>query len=153
MHLSVAVDLPPKTWTLAASRRLVGELLDRVAVAVTIREDMAIAVTEACSNVVRHAPGVASYRLTVDVDDDRCVIEVRDTGPGFDPDLPRTTTADGGRGLVLMLALVDDLRLERQHPGMNVTMVKMLRPGIDHVPYIDAASPHHLGGTSPSAER
>jgi serine/threonine-protein kinase RsbW len=153
MHLSVTVELPPKAWTLAASRRLVGDLLDGVAVAVMIREDLAIAVTEACSNVVRHAVGVASYRLTVDVDDDRCVIEVRDTGPGFDPDLPRNTTADGGRGLLLMLALVDDLRLERRHPGMNVTMIKRLRPGIGDVRYVDALSHHRFGGTSPSAER
>ena len=133
MHLSDAVELPPQRWTLAESRRVVGRLLDLAAVSPTIRDDLAVAVTEACSNVVRHAPDGGNYRLTIDVDDDRCLIVVRDTGPGFDPTLPRKTSPDreGGRGLFLMHALVDDLRFERRQPGMTIIMIKNLRPPVD----------------------
>ena len=130
MHLSDAVELPPQMWTLAESRRFVGELLARAAVSPAIQDVLAVAVTEACSNVVRHAPDGGAYRLTVDVNDDRCLIEVRDGGPGFDPDVTRNTSRDrdGGRGLFLMRALVDDLRFEQRQPGVTVTMIKNLRP-------------------------
>lgn len=129
MHLSYAVELPPRVWTLAAARRVVGELLERAAVSPTIRDDLAIVVTEACSNVLRHAPDSGSYRLAVDIDDERCLIEVQDAGPGFDPDLPPNTSHDGGggRGLILMRALVDDLRVEQRRPGVTVTMIRNLR--------------------------
>jgi serine/threonine-protein kinase RsbW len=135
MHLSVAVELPAQMWTLAVSRRVVGEMLEQAAVSATIQDDLAVAVTEACSNVVRHAPSSGIYRLTVDVDDDRCVIGIRDAGPGFDPNLPRSTSADrdGGRGLLLMRALVDDIRFENRRPGMTVTMIKSLPQRVDGV--------------------
>jgi serine/threonine-protein kinase RsbW len=130
MHLSDAVELPPQMWTLAESRRFVDELLARAAVSPAIQDELAVAVTEACSNVVRHAPDGGTYRLTVDINDDRCLIEVRDGGPGSDPDVPQNAPLDrdGGRGLLLMRALVDDLRYEQRHPGITVTMIKNLRP-------------------------
>ena len=145
MHLTVAVELPPQTWTAALSRRILGELLDLAAVASTVQDDLAVAVTEACSNVVRHAPTGGLYRLSVKVDDDHCVIEVSDTGPGFDASPPRHTSGDrdGGRGVLLMSALVDDLRLERRQQGMTIMMIKNLRPRIDGetVPNGDSDSP------------
>lgn len=133
MPLFDAVELPSQMWTVAESRRFVGDLLHRAAVPSAIQDELAVAVTEACSNVVRHAPGSGTYRLTVDINDDHCVIEVRDAGPGFDPDVPPNTSPgrDGGRGLLLMRALVDDLRFEQRHPGMTITMIKNLRPHPD----------------------
>lgn len=133
MHLSEAVELPPQVWTLAASRRFVGELLERAAVCPAIQDDLAVAVTEACGNVVRHAPDGGTYRLTVDINDDRCVIEVRDAGPGFDPDAPPHTSSDrdGGRGLLLMRVLVTELRFEHRQPGTTVTMIRSLHPHPD----------------------
>lgn len=133
MSISDAVEWPSQAWTVAESRRFVDDLLHRAAVSSAIRDELAVAVTEACSNVVRHAPDGGTYRLSVDINDDRCVVEVRDAGPGFDPDVPPNTSPDrdGGRGLLLMRALVDDLRFEQRWPGMTVTMVKNLRPHPD----------------------
>jgi serine/threonine-protein kinase RsbW len=130
MHLCDAVELPPQLWTLAESRRFVSELLVRAAVPQTVHDELAVAVTEACSNVVRHAPDGGAYRLTVDINDDRCLIEVQDGGSGLDPNAPANGSPDrdGGRGLVLMRALVDEVRFERRQPGFAVTMIKSLAP-------------------------
>jgi serine/threonine-protein kinase RsbW len=158
MHLVVAVELPPQTWTLAVARLLVGGLLDLAAASAAVRDDLAVAVTEACSNVVIHAVDGGPYRLTVNVDDDRCVIEVQDAGPGFDPNQPQSTGnrpqsrsdgRDGGRGLLLIRALVDDLRLERRRPGMIVIMMKDVRPHLDveTIPADDGSSPIPPVGT------
>jgi serine/threonine-protein kinase RsbW len=131
MHFTVAVELPAQTWTLAVSRRIIGELLTLAAVCSSTQDDLAVAVTEACSNVVRHAPTGGPYRLAVDVDDERCVVEVRDAGPGFDPTPPwRSNSGEGGRGLLLIHALVDDVRWERRPGGMTVIMIKYVRPRV-----------------------
>ena len=129
MQLFDAVELPPQLWTLAEVRRFVGELLDRAAVSRAIQDELAVAVTEACSNVVRHAPDGGSYRLAVDINDDRCVIEVRDAGPGFEQRIPLSVSLDqdGGRGLLLMRALVDELRFDHGRPGVTVIMIRYLR--------------------------
>jgi serine/threonine-protein kinase RsbW len=128
MHFSDEVELAPQTWTLAEARRFVGEVLARAAVSPSVQDELIVAVTEACSNVVSHAPGSGPYRLTVDVTDDRCLIQVRDNGPGFDPDTIGSVSLDrnGGRGLLLIRALVDEVRFEQRRPGVTVTMIKKL---------------------------
>ena len=90
-------------------------------------DDLAIAVTEACGNVVRHAALGGVYRVEIGVDDRQCVIRVRDRGPGFDPDHVEVTDPElGGRGLVVMRAVVDDVRIESRRPGTEVTMIKSI---------------------------
>lgn len=130
MHLYDAVELPPQPWTLAESRRLVCEVLARAAIPVIIQDDLTVAVTEACSNAVRHAADGGLYRLTIDINEYRCRIEIRDSGPGFDPDAPVNGSLDraGGYGLILMRALVDDVRFEQRRPGVTVTMIKTWGP-------------------------
>jgi anti-sigma regulatory factor (Ser/Thr protein kinase) len=46
------------------------------------REEIALAVTEACTNVVAHARSSDRYDVTVRTTDGLCVIEAADTGPG-----------------------------------------------------------------------
>ena len=46
--------------------------------------DIEIALTEACTNVLDHVGADDEYDVTLQVRDDLCVIEVIDTGHGFD---------------------------------------------------------------------
>jgi serine/threonine-protein kinase RsbW len=130
MRFSDEVELPPQMWTLAESRRFVGKVLAQAAVSPAVQDELIVAVTEACCNVLRHAPDSGPYRLTVDVTDDRCLIQVRDNGPGFAAEATGTASLDrdGGRGLVLIRALVDQVRFEQRQPGVTVTMIKKLDP-------------------------
>lgn len=86
--------------------------------------DLKLAVTEACSNSVRHA-----YRDgregTVDVvyelHDDRLIVEVCDDGSGFttgdDSAVSETGLTEGGLGLAIIRALADELVLGRTESG------------------------------------
>ena len=122
---SAALELPPQPWTLAVCRGLLEQLLVLACVERRIADDLAIALTEVCGNVVRHAAVAGVYRVEIGVDDRQCVIRVRDRGPGFDPDRVEVTDADlGGRGLVVMRAVLDDMRIEACRPGTEVTMIK-----------------------------
>ena len=74
--------------------------------------DIELAVTEACTNVLRHAEGTENhYDVSVSVDGSDCDIRIVDSGTGFDhvgkgraPALPGD---EGGRGILLMRSLVD----------------------------------------------
>ena len=88
--------------------------------------DLQVAISEACTNVVRHA-GVEEMKVRWRVEGDRVEVEVEDDGVFVDrpPDLARA----GGFGISLMRSLMDEvvvLRGDRGHPGTRVLLVKRL---------------------------
>ena len=83
--------------------------------------DLKLALTEACSNSVRHAyedgeDGVVE--ILYELRPDRLVIEVTDEGEGFDP--AETGQGDdlseGGLGIAIIRAVADEVAIETQ-PG------------------------------------
>jgi serine/threonine-protein kinase RsbW len=91
-------------------------------------QDIQLALTEACGNVIRHATETAEYRVMLHVREDGCEVEVADSGPGFDPpDLsspPVAIDLESGRGVQLMNALVDDLEFHCDGDATRVRLVK-----------------------------
>jgi anti-sigma regulatory factor (Ser/Thr protein kinase) len=70
--------------------------------------------SEACGNAVRHAASGG---------DSRCVVEVRDEGPGFaaSPVIePPAVDAESGRGLWVISCLVDELEIGTCDPSGTV---------------------------------
>ena len=83
--------------------------------------DLELALTEACANVVKHAVGAENIEVRVDVDEHLCAIDVLDSGAGFDAARAQPVTDDGsmpdplndsGRGLFLIGALSDSVRMD-----------------------------------------
>jgi serine/threonine-protein kinase RsbW len=83
--------------------------------------DLKLAVTEACTNSVRHA--YAGNGGTVDIvyqlHDDRLVVEVSDDGAGFDPveRLEPGELTEGGLGIAIIRALVDEFEVGERGDG------------------------------------
>jgi serine/threonine-protein kinase RsbW len=91
------------------------------------REDVQLAVTEACANAVRHAVGSAEYTVRLAVGQDSCEVEIVDLGPGFAPpadDAELALDSESGRGLTLIRALVDDLQFDRDGGDNRIRLVK-----------------------------
>ena len=126
--LSAAVELPPQPWTLTVCRAVLGELLALAAVSHPVFDALSLALTEACTNAIRHAAASRHYRVEIDVDDDRCTISVADHGPGFDPaHLSTTPRADyGGWGLPIVQSMVDEVHIRPRQPGTQLIMTKYL---------------------------
>ena len=63
-------------------------------------EEIVLALTEACANVVQHAGEHEEYQVDVAIDDRMCRISVVDDGDGFDPRgdpaRPGRSPLDGG---------------------------------------------------------
>jgi serine/threonine-protein kinase RsbW len=97
-------------------------------------EAASVAVVEACLNAMEHGGGQMVVRLAGDHQGDRprLVIEVEDSGPGFDPATPRPrsaarasgSAAKRGWGLTLIRELMDEVEI-RSRPGL--TLVRMCK--------------------------
>jgi serine/threonine-protein kinase RsbW len=130
-QLDLSVNLPRETASVPIVRRLAAQALRAFGVVKQDVDDVQLAISEACANVIHHATDVDTYEVQFELAADRCAITVIDRGGGFDADAvpPQTSdTAEGGRGLALMRSLVDkiDFRSEPQ-AGAVVHMVKTLR--------------------------
>ena len=92
-----------------------------------------LAVTEACTNVLRHVEGTdAEYEVSVAVNEKQCDIRLVDTAgeifdhanEGFSEAHP---DAESGRGIFLMRAMVDELKfVSEPETGSVVHLVKKL---------------------------
>src|SRR4051794_31793715 len=93
--------------------------------------DIELALTEACTNVLDHATAGDEYEVVAGLDDSACIIEVVDTGRGFDADhlghAEADPSAEEGRGIHLIRALVDRVHFKsRPEAGMIVRLEKQL---------------------------
>jgi serine/threonine-protein kinase RsbW len=96
--------------------------------------DLKLAVTEACSNSVRHGYGngrEGTVQVSYELQPDRLVVEVVDDGPGFDPELARghgDELNEGGLGIAIIRAVADEFEAgERpEGGGSRLRFVKFL---------------------------
>jgi serine/threonine-protein kinase RsbW len=131
MWLDLTLRLPSEAGSVRAARRAVECALESVEVDRRIRDDVTLAVSEACSNVVQHAGRVRGYSISVVTDEDCCVVEVADDGRGVDPDRltrrPLELSAERGRGLHIIRAVMDEVRISPSPTGGSIIrMVKRL---------------------------
>ncbi len=76
---------PRETISVPVMRRVLGETLDKLGVDEECVADLLLAVTEACTNVLRHSGPGFRYEVIAAVGQHSCVLEVVDNGRGFDP--------------------------------------------------------------------
>jgi serine/threonine-protein kinase RsbW len=134
VRLQMTWRLPREAHSIPTARHLLDASLALLSVAEGCRYEIAVMLSEACANAVLHADG-HEFRVHVDVDDERCVIEVVDAGPGLDPArlvparFPHGLTSQG-RGLALLGVYSDELELHPVKPrGLAVKITKNLNQG------------------------
>ncbi|HEX5450146.1 MAG TPA: ATP-binding protein [Gaiellaceae bacterium] len=96
--------------------------------------DLKLALTEACTNSVRHAydGGSGTVEIVYELHPDKLVVVVADQGEGFTYDLDATDNGDGeltegGLGIAIIDALADELEIApREHGGASLRFVKKL---------------------------
>ena len=117
-------------------RRVLGDTLREIGVNAESVDDILLAATEACTNVVLHAGQSApAYSVAATVDSAGCRVEVTDVGQGCRTRLARArraaadhgagdvaSLAESGRGFAIMEECVDDVKL-RTAPGRGTRVV------------------------------
>lgn len=128
----VELSIPAKAEYIVLCRLALTGLARRRALDPEVLADLKLALTEACSNSIRHAyedgrEGTVEVRYELAAD--RLSIEVLDEGSGFDPE---TATQDdgeldeGGLGIAIIRALVDELDIESNGSGSSLRFTKFL---------------------------
>jgi len=146
--------LPRQAASVTTARHTLEHALAGIGVSQQCRDDIALALSEACSNAVEHARMGQAYDVVVTVGRTRCIVDVVDTGVGMDlppKDGPQVQMAvPRGRGLLLIRAVTDGLEMRRVDPhGLAISMIKTLTwgrdasamwTGMDHDPWIPVPS-------------
>jgi serine/threonine-protein kinase RsbW len=94
--------------------------------------DLKLALTEACTNSVRHAyaGGTGTVEIVYELYPDRLEVVVVDQGEGFTPRAGRNgddELSEGGLGIAIIEALSDELEItQRDEGGSRLRFVKKL---------------------------
>jgi serine/threonine-protein kinase RsbW len=145
VEVNVALSLPRDVASVPVTRQVLDSCLERLGVMPDTRADIALALSEACANVIRHAGPGEEYEVIATTRDGRCVIEVVDNGDRDGVRLPASDQAaiseqgmseqgmpehgmpEHGRGLKIIDAVTDELSLTGSGPaGTTVRFEKVL---------------------------
>jgi serine/threonine-protein kinase RsbW len=163
VEIRMVLCLPRDAASVPVGRRVLDGCLETLGVTPDTRADIALALSEACTNVILHAGPGEEYEVQVVAGNRRCAIKVVNTGGGdseLPPDgngtstvrsagngaiaVPRDpvpATAEYGRGLQIIDAVVDNLQLdgnERQGTTLRFDKVLQWVPGAAGQHLLDA---------------
>lgn len=138
MNEYVKMDIPAKAEYVVLGRLALAGLLRARGFTEDAVADLKLALTEACSNSVRHAydHDEGHVHLGFTLHHDRVTIEIRDEGGGFhedDVDCPECRAfseikvTEGGMGISIIRAVVDGFDLRRADGGGTVLVLTKLR--------------------------
>ena len=135
-HSAVRLTIPAKAEYITLCRLALTGLSRLHRLSDETLADLKLALTEACSNSVRHAySGGAEgvIEIVYELRPDRLAIEVADDGDGFDhvagdPDSPDAMT-EGGLGIAIIRSIADELEIGAREggTGSRLRFVKLLR--------------------------
>lgn len=130
----VALKIPAKPEYIALARLALAGLAQVRPVEPETLADLKLALTEACSNSVRHAyqegrdDGIVDVRY--ELNGSELAVEVVDEGGGFDVALAEDGELgeldEGGLGLAIIRALTDELAIDSHERGSRLRFAKQL---------------------------
>ena len=128
MEIQLTLAMPRDELSVPVARKMLAQSMTTLGVLPGIVDDVGLALTEACTNVLEHSAKGDEYAVSAGIDGRVCVIEVADRGAGFDGSLAGLSDAEddaeGGRGIQLMRALVDRLSFVKQDEAGSVVRLE-----------------------------
>ena len=129
LRSDVRLTLPSRPENVAVIRHMLGAFAETLQLPPDLVEDMRLAVTEACTNVVRHAYGegeTGTIDVVIHPSGDRLEVMVSDQGSGMGPS---ADVSGPGLGLPMIAALADHVEIEPgPHRGSRLVMWFRCRP-------------------------
>jgi serine/threonine-protein kinase RsbW len=130
----VYLTIPAKPEYITLSRLALSGLARVRAFSEDTLADLKLALTEACSNSVRHAYGKGEGHVDISFEllDDRLIVEVADDGSGFEPAAGGKAIEDelseGGLGIAIIRSVADEVEFGDgpEGRGSRLRFVKLL---------------------------
>jgi serine/threonine-protein kinase RsbW len=131
---TVRLTIPAKAEYITLSRLALAGLSRVRAFPAETLADLKLALTEACSNSVRHAYRDAEghVEISFELRDERLIVEVADDGAGFEHDPPSTNgdeeLTEGGLGIAIIRSIADEVEIGGgpNGKGSRLRFVKLL---------------------------
>ena len=129
MRLVVDLTLPTDARLISQTRRMFSGYLAEMGVSTDDVDDVALALAEACTNVMRHAYDEPDqcFHLSAELRPDEVLLVVEDDGSGMPPGVGQAMpdpTATSGRGLQIIRQLMTTVDVDTA-PGRHGTRVEM----------------------------
>ena len=131
----VRLTIPAKAEYISLSRLALAGLSRVRAFSDETLADLKLALTEACSNSVRHAyeDGEGHVDISFELLEDRLIVEVADDGTGFEPGEIAGNGGDeelseGGLGIAIIRSIADEVEIGggRDGRGSRLRFVKLI---------------------------
>jgi serine/threonine-protein kinase RsbW len=132
---TVRLTIPAKPEYITLSRLALSGLSRVRPLSEETLADLKLALTEACSNSVRHAydENGGHVSISFELHDDRLIVEVVDDGSGFEPDGAGKNGDDaelseGGLGIAIIRSIADEVEIGggANGRGSRLRFVKLL---------------------------
>ena len=129
MRESVNLSLPCRPEYVSVARLTASFVANQMGFDIEAIEDIKLAVGEACNNAVLHSGNSPTYQLELKNMESSLIIEVKDSGKGFDKEAYKAPELDNlqenGLGLFIIKSLMDDVIIETiEGNGTKVIMSK-----------------------------
>ncbi len=128
----VALSIPAKAEYIVLCRLALAGIARVRALEPETVADLKLALTEACSNSIRHAYAqgrAGAVDVRYELNGERLEVEVADDGSGFDVEALKGVNGDpeeGGLGIAIIRALTDELAIESDGRGSRLRFTKYL---------------------------
>lgn len=131
---TVTLTLPDKPEYISLARMSAAAMANFIHMDYDEIQDIKVALSEACTNAVRHGcTNSDHYDVTLTIEDDALIITVSDNGNGYDfSQVPEPVIGDqiGGFGMHIIRSLMDSMDIESaQGKGTSITLQKNKRAG------------------------
>ena len=132
---TVRLTIPAKPEYITLSRLALSGLSRVRPLAEDTLADLKLALTEACSNSVRHAYDEKGGHVSISFElrDDRLIVEVVDDGAGFEPQAAGVNgdgaeLSEGGLGIAIIRSIADEVEIGGgvNGRGSRLRFVKLL---------------------------
>ena len=132
---TVRLTIPAKPEYITLSRLALSGLARVRPLAEETLADLKLALTEACSNSVRHAYDEKGGHVSISFElrDDRLIVEVVDDGAGFEPEAAGVNgdtaeLSEGGLGIAIIRSIADEVEIGGgvNGRGSRLRFVKLL---------------------------
>ena len=132
---TVRLRIPAKPEYITLSRLALSGLSRVRPLAEETLADLKLALTEACSNSVRHAYGEDGGHVSIsfELQDDRLIVEVVDDGAGFEPEAAGKNgdgaeLSEGGLGIEIIRSIADEVEISggANGRGSRLRFMKLL---------------------------
>jgi serine/threonine-protein kinase RsbW len=138
---TMKLQIPSQAHYVATARLTVSSVANNAGFDIEAIEDIKVAVSEACTNILKHG-GVGEnyqYSITCTVDEKSLKVVVEDEGKGFnlgeykEPDtFDAEKVTEGGLGIFIIRSLMDEVDvISNAGVGTSVTMTKYLPAAVE----------------------